>query len=130
MRQLLVVECHIAVQRGFQFLAGAEMVRLQHLLDAAVEALDPLPGRRLQAIAERDAVRLRMLRRGQAVFDAEVGAELIERVLAGGAARRRRPNRRSVNSLPLSVRTVRMRIGQARSRSRRNRRALAAVFDL
>ena len=35
-----------------------------------------------------------------------------------------------MNSLPLSVRMVRMQIGQARSRSRRKRRAFAAVLAL
>ena len=44
------------------------------------------------------------------------------------AARLHRPNIRSVNSLPLSVRMVPIRIGQARSVSRGNRRALAAVL--
>ena len=63
----------VAVQRGFQVLAGAEVVALQHLLDASVEALD-------------HAVGLRMLRRCQTVLDAEVAAELVELVLAGGRA--------------------------------------------
>ena len=86
MGKLLVVEQDIAVQRGFELFARMKLVRLQHLLDAAVEPLDPLPSRRLQAIAERDAVGLRMLRRGQAVVDAKFGAELVEIVLASGAA--------------------------------------------
>ena len=103
------------------------MVRLQHFLDAAVEPLD-------------HAIGLRVLRRGQAMLDAEVAAQMVERVLA---ARLRRPNRRSVHSFPLaiglepmalsmarSVSTVRMCSGQARSRSRKNRRALAAVLAL
>ena len=60
-----------AVQRGFQLFAGTEVVALQHLLDAAVEALD-------------HAVGLGVLWRGQTVLDAKVGAELVERVLAGG----------------------------------------------
>ena len=81
MWELLVVEPDIAVQRGFQFLAGSEVVALKHLLDAAVEALDPLPGRRLPAIAERDPVGLRRLGRGQSVLDAEVGAERVEFML-------------------------------------------------
>ena len=34
----------IAVQRGLQLLAGAEMVGLKHLLDAAVEPLDHAVG--------------------------------------------------------------------------------------
>ena len=38
-------------------------------------------------------------------------------------------DRRSVNSFPLSVSIVRMCSGQARSRSRRNRRAVAAVLE-
>jgi hypothetical protein len=44
LRELLVVEPDIAVQRGFQFLTGSEMVALQHLLDPAVEALDHAVG--------------------------------------------------------------------------------------
>ena len=66
MRQLLVIEQHIAVPRGFQLLAGAEMVALQHLFD-------PTVGLRVAGWAE-------------AVFDADVGAEPVERVLAAGAA--------------------------------------------
>ena len=61
------------MQRGLQFFAGMEMVRLQHLFDASVEALD-------------HAVGLRMLWRGEAVFDAKVAAQLIKLVLAGGRA--------------------------------------------
>ena len=49
------------------------MVALQHLFDASVESLD-------------HAVGLRMLWRGEAVFDAQVTAQLIELVLAGGRA--------------------------------------------
>ena len=96
------------MQRGFQFLALAEMVRLQHLRDPPVEALN-------------HAIGLRMLRRGQAVFDAGLVAELVE--FRPVAARLRRPKRRSVNSFALSVNTVLIRIGQTRSRSRKNRRA-------
>jgi len=44
--------------------------------------------------------------------------------------RLRRPNRRSVSSRPLSVSMVLICIGQALSKFRRNRRALAAVLDL
>ena len=47
------------------------MVALQHLLDASVESLD-------------HAVGLRVLRRGQAMVNAEVAAQLVEVVLAGG----------------------------------------------
>ena len=57
------------MQRGFQFLAGSEVVALRHLLDAAVEALD-------------HAVGLRRFRRGQAVLEAQFGAEPVEIVLA------------------------------------------------
>ena len=63
----------VAVQRGFQLRAGAEVVRPKHLFDAAVEPLD-------------HAVGLGVLRRGQAVFDAKVRAQLVERVLATGRA--------------------------------------------
>ena len=73
LRKLLVVGQDIAVQRGFQFFAGAEVVRPKHFFDAAVEALD-------------HAVGLGALRRGQAVFDAQVAAQQIELVLAGGRA--------------------------------------------
>ena len=61
----------IAVQRGFQFFAGTEVVALQHLFDASVEAPD-------------HAVGLRVLRRGQAMVNPEVAAQQVERVLAGG----------------------------------------------
>ena len=49
------------------------MVRLKHLLDAAVEPLD-------------HAVGLGVLRWGKAVFDAKVATEQVERVLATGRA--------------------------------------------
>ena len=49
------------MQRGFLFLTGTEVMRLQHLLDAAVEVLD-------------HAICLRVRRWGEAVVDAEVGA--------------------------------------------------------
>ena len=49
------------------------MVRLRHLLDAAVEAFD-------------HAVGLWVHRWRQAMFDTQIGAELIEFVPAGGAA--------------------------------------------
>ena len=61
------------MQRGFQLFAGTEVVRPKHLFDAAVEAFD-------------HAVGLGVLRRGEAVFDAKVRAQLVERVLAGGRA--------------------------------------------
>jgi hypothetical protein len=38
--KLLIAESHVAVQRGFRLLAGMEVVRLGHLFDASVEALD------------------------------------------------------------------------------------------
>ena len=72
MRELLVVE-HIAVQRGFQVFARMDVMRLQHLLDPTVEALD-------------HAIGLRVRRRAEAMLDAKLGAEPIELVLAGGAA--------------------------------------------
>jgi hypothetical protein len=73
LRKLLIVQSDVAVQPGFQLFSGMEMVALQHFLYPAVEPLD-------------HAVGSRMLRRGQTVFDAEVGAELIELVLARGRA--------------------------------------------
>ena len=68
----MVVQIHLAMQRGFQILAGLEMVALQHLLDPAVEALEHIVG-------------LRMLRWGKTMFDAAFGAAQVKRVLAGGA---------------------------------------------
>jgi hypothetical protein len=53
------------MQRGFQFLAGSEMVALQHVFDTTVEALD-------------HAVCLGRSWRRQAVFDIRFGAELVE----------------------------------------------------
>jgi hypothetical protein len=87
---------------------------LQHLLDATVEAFDY-------------AVDLRRLRRGQAVLDIQGRIERAELVLACGGplAQTKEP---IVKSLSLSVRTVRIRIGKARPKSRRKWRALAAVF--
>ena len=72
MRQLLIVQSHRAVQRGCQILARTEMVALQHLFDPAVEAF-------------HHAVGLRVLRWGQAVFDVQLGAELVEFVPSAGA---------------------------------------------
>lgn len=57
------------MQRRFQFLARPKMVALQHLLDPPVEALD-------------HAVGLGGLGRGQAMLDAQFGAELVELMLA------------------------------------------------
>ena len=65
MRELLVVEPDIAVQRGFQFFAGSEVVTFQHVFDTTVEALDHTvcPGRSW---------------RRQAVFGVQFGAEPVE----------------------------------------------------
>ena len=107
----------IAVQRGLQFFAGTEVVALQHLLDAAVEPLD-------------HAVGLGMLRRGQAVLDAEVTAEQVERVLAGGCALAQADQ--AVGELFSVIRKY----GADPDRAvpfeiaRDNQRALAAVLDL
>lgn len=69
---LMVVGQDMAVPRSLRPLARREMVRLQHLLDAAVEALD-------------HAIGLRVRRWSQTALNAEGGAELIERVAGGGA---------------------------------------------
>ncbi len=68
--QLRAVEMDIAHQGLLQVKGAVEVVALQHLLDPSVEALD-------------HAIGLGVLRRGQAVFDPEVAAELVELVLAG-----------------------------------------------
>jgi hypothetical protein len=70
LRELLVVEPDIAVQRDLQFFPGTEMVALQHVFDATVEALD-------------HAVCLRMHRRGETVLYAQIGAETVKFVTAG-----------------------------------------------
>jgi hypothetical protein len=68
------MEADGAVRRGFAVLARPDAAALQHRLDPPVEALDHAagPGR---------------CGRGQAVFDAQLGAELVER----GRARRGAP---------------------------------------
>ena len=75
------------MQRGFQLLARAKVVALQHRLDPAVAALDPAV-RRGNHPPDRFLIRLalRVLRWRQAMFDGKVGAKLIKRVPAGGAA--------------------------------------------
>ena len=104
------------MQRGFQFLAGSEMVALQHVFDTTVEALD-------------HAVCLGRSWRRQAVFDVQFGAELVE--LMGPALRALAQAKETVGELLPSVREYGSDAkGQARSRSRRKRRALAAVLLL
>ena len=68
--QLGVVKMDVAHQRGFQVFAADEMVALQHLLDAAVEALD-------------HAVGLGVHRRAEAVLDAKIIAKPVKIVLTG-----------------------------------------------
>ncbi len=66
------------------------------------------------------------------MIDIEGGAPSVSHSCAPVAARWRRPKRRSVNSFPLSGSMGRIRIGQARSRARRKRRAFGrclAVVD-
>jgi len=70
LRQLGVVKMNVAHQRGFQVFAADEMVALQHLLDAAVEALD-------------HAVGLGVHRRAEAVLDAKIIAKPVKIVLTG-----------------------------------------------
>ena len=48
----------IAHQSLFQVKGAVKVVGFQHVADAANEPLDPLPGRRLSANAERDFVGL------------------------------------------------------------------------
>ena len=69
---LLVAWQRIAVRRGFQIPAGTEVVRLQHVLDPAVETLGHAV-RRGNGPPDRFLIRLalRVLRRGKAVFDDE-----------------------------------------------------------
>ena len=72
--QVLVVQPHVAVQRGGQVLGAVEVVRAQHLLKAPVESLD-------------HAVGLRRLRPGQAMLDAQRLAQLIKLMPSAFAAR-------------------------------------------
>ena len=73
LRELAVVKTDVAQQGLFQVLAAADVVALQHVLDPAVAALD-------------HAVGCWSHRRGQTVLDAELGAEPVELVVAGGRA--------------------------------------------
>ena len=114
LRELAVVEPDVAQDGLLQVLPAVEVVALEYVFDPAVKALDQTVG--LQAHWW-----------SQAVLDVEVSAEPVEVVVAGGRAPRQ-AERRSVNALPLSVSTRVIFIGAARSRSRRNRRALAAVL--
>lgn len=70
--EMMVVEPGIAQQRGFQFLAGAEVVGAQDIRDAAVESL-------------HHAIGLGMPRPGQAMLDIQFGAQLVEGVFPGGS---------------------------------------------
>ena len=73
LRQLAVVEPDVAQNGLFEILAAAEVVALEHVLDPAVYRLDK-------------AVGLGAHGRGQAVLNLELGAELVEIVVAGGGA--------------------------------------------
>jgi hypothetical protein len=81
LRGLLVIEPDVAVQRRLQLFAASEVVALQHLFDAAIETLEPMPGKTLKT-HEREPVGLRRLGRGQAVLNIEVREDCIEIVLA------------------------------------------------
>ena len=63
----------IAVQRGFQLLAGTEVVRPKHLLDTAVESLRCPAVVCMQTMRGDHTIGLRVRRRGEAVLDAEGG---------------------------------------------------------
>ena len=106
MRKLLIAKPDRAVQRRLRFFAQSEAVALQPLLDPAIDAL-------------AQAVGSGRFWRGRAVLDVE-----LLRVRRGALAQ---VEEQSVNFFLLPVKTVQMHSGQARSRSRRKRRALAAV---
>ena len=65
----MVIKPDVAVQRDLQLFPRSEMMALKYLLDPTVEAFD-------------HAVCLGRFRRGEAVLDGELGAELVELVLA------------------------------------------------
>jgi len=69
LRQLMMVRGHVAMQGRPQVLARLEVMGLQDVADAAIEAL-------------HHAVGLRRLRLGQSMLDAQGLAELVELVLA------------------------------------------------
>ncbi len=71
LRQVLVVQPHVAMQRLAQILCTVEPVRLQHLLEPAIEPLD-------------HAVGLRCAGLGEPVFDTQAFAQEVEFVLARG----------------------------------------------
>ena len=71
--ELGIIEADVAQDRLFKILAAAEPVALQYVLDPAVEPL-------------HHAICLRAPWRGQAVVDAELGAEQVKLVGAGGGA--------------------------------------------
>lgn len=68
-----IVEPDIAQDGLFKLFAQAEMMALQHVLDASVEAFD-------------HAVGLEPHRRSEAMLDAQFGAKSVELVRAGGRA--------------------------------------------
>lgn len=73
MRELTVVEADISQDRLLEVLAAVEAVALQDVFDPSVEPL-------------HHTIRLRAHRRRQSVFDAKIGAEAVELVVAGGGA--------------------------------------------
>jgi hypothetical protein len=90
---------NIAHQGLLQVKGAVEAVGLQHVADAAIEALDPLPGSALE-MHKRDAVCLGDfggVRRGSI----SGAAQSVSNSCSPVAARLRRPKRRSVNALPL-----------------------------
>ncbi len=71
LRQVLVVQPHVPMQRLAQILGAVEAVRLQHLLEPAVEPLDHPVGARRAGL-------------GQPVFDAQAVAQQVEFVVSRG----------------------------------------------
>jgi hypothetical protein len=127
--ELFFIKQYITVHRRFQGLPCLEMMTLEDIQNAPVESLN-------------DAVCLRRLWWGQTIIDAEFAAQRIELMFASRctlAQAKETVNERLTAAnvartigaiIGNSVRMVRMRSGNTRSRSRRKRRALAAVLLL
>ena len=111
LRQRGVVEVDIAHQGLLQIKGTVEAVGFQHVADAAVEAFD-------------HAIGLGRLGRCSMPNSAQSRSNSC----APDGALARQEKSRSVNSFPLSVNILAIRMGQARCKLRKNLRALAAVL--
>jgi hypothetical protein len=127
--ELLIIEQYITVHRRIKVFPRSEVMTLEDILYTPVDSLN-------------HAVCLRRLCWGQTMVNAEFAAQRVEPLFASrctlAQAKETVSERLTVANVARtigaiignSVRIVRMISGQARSRSRRKRRALAAVLLL